>query len=78
MNPTETSQLQQIRQQIDRLIVEVVALRQQVLALEGAADTPQDSVRQADYFGMWADRPDIQGRSSREWLEDLRRQQWSR
>ncbi len=40
--------------------------------------TPHASVRQAEYFGMWADRDDMAGQSSRAWLEDLRSQQWMR
>ena len=36
------------------------------------------SVREADYFGIWADREDLKDRSSREWLEDLRKEQWRR
>jgi hypothetical protein len=42
------------------------------------ARRPQRSVREADYFGMWADREDMQGLSSRQWLERLRNQQWNR
>jgi hypothetical protein len=34
------------------------------------------SVREAEYFGMWADREDMHGLSSREWLDSLRAQQW--
>ena len=73
-----TPQIQQIMQQIDRLIAEMVALRQQVVALSSTSPSSQVSVQQAEYFGMWADREDMQGRSSREWLEDLRGQQWTR
>jgi hypothetical protein len=36
------------------------------------------SIKDADLFGMWADRKDLAGRSSREWLEDVRAQQWPR
>jgi hypothetical protein len=42
------------------------------------AKRTEHSVREAEYFGMWADRQDMQGLSSREWLERLRSQQWSR
>lgn len=83
MNNVESSpQIQQIMQEIDRLIAEMTALRGQVAALSqppasiSAASPP--SVRQAPYFGMWADREDMQGRSSRAWLEESRRQQWTR
>lgn len=79
MNTFETSsQIQQIMQQLDRLISEMAVLRGQVAALNEVTLSSQPSVRQADYFGMWADREDIQGRTSREWLEELRRQQWVR
>ena len=79
MNTFETTpQIQQIMQEIDRLIAEMTALRRQVADLRAASTLPDSSVRQAEYFGMWADREDMQGRSSREWLEDLRSQQWLR
>lgn len=79
MNTFETSsQIQQIMQQLDRLIAEMAVLRGQVAALSEASLSAQPSVRQADYFGMWADREDMQGRTSREWLEESRRQQWVR
>jgi hypothetical protein len=35
-------------------------------------------VREEAYFGMWADRPDMVGQTSRDWLEKQRAQQWSR
>lgn len=79
MNTVETSsQIQQIMQQLDRLIAEMTVLRRQVAALSSGSLSSEPSVRQADYFGMWADREDMQGRTSREWLEDLRSQQWIR
>jgi len=79
MNTVErSSQIQQIMQQLDRMIAEMTVLRRQVAALSNASVSPQPSVKQAEYFGMWADREDMQGRSSREWLEDLRSRQWIR
>lgn len=71
-------QVQHIVQEIDRLIAEMTTLREQVLALSKPASRSARSVREADYFGMWADREDMQGLSSREWLERLRAQQWRR
>ena len=38
---------------------------------------PRRSVQEAEYFGMWADRQDMRGLSSREWLENLRKQHWT-
>jgi hypothetical protein len=78
MNSLEISpEIQQIMQEIDRLITEMTKLRQQVAALSRGSTSPH-SIRQAEYFGMWADREDMVGRSSRAWLEELRRQQWVR
>jgi len=80
MNTVETTpQLQQIMQRLDQLIAEMITLRQQVVALSNTTpDSSQRSVQQADYFGIWANREDMQNQSSRAWLEDLRRQQWQR
>ena len=72
----DASQIQQILQEIDRLIAEMAFLRSQVAALSSASVSETRSVRQAEYFGMWADREDMRGRSSRAWLEDLRSQHW--
>ena len=79
MNTVETTpQIQQIMQRLDQLIAEMVILRQQVIALSSTSSSPQVSVKQSDYFGIWADRDDMQDRTSRAWLEDLRDQQWQR
>ena len=41
-------------------------------------DLVDRSIQDAEFFGMWADRKDLIGRSSREWLDGLRSDQWSR
>lgn len=74
----ENSQVQDIIEEIDRLISEMSSLRSRVAALESSPSPPKDTVRNAEYFGMWADRDDMKGLSSREWLERLRAQQWTR
>ena len=71
-------QIQDIVEEIDRLIAEMAILRSQVSALGSVPAQPDRSVREADYFGMWAEREDMRGLSSRKWLEGLRSQQWSR
>ena len=70
-------QIQEIVEEIDRLIAEMTALRGHVSALASPQVTPDRSVREAEYFGMWAERDDMQGLSSREWLERLRSHQWT-
>ena len=72
----DASEITQILQEIDRLIAEMSTLRSQVAALSSATASGSRSVRQAEYFGMWADREDMRGRSSRAWLEELRAQHW--
>ncbi len=71
-------QIQHIVHEIDRLIAEMAALRSQVAALSSPPIHADRSVREAEYFGTWADREDMRGLSSREWLEGLRAQQWTR
>ena len=79
MNIVEkTPQIEQILHEIDRLIAEMSLIRNQVAALGGTPIEAGHSIREAEYFGMWADREDMQGQSSREWLERLRTQQWTR
>jgi hypothetical protein len=72
------SQIEHLVQEIDRLIAEMAHLRSQVAALSNVPAQPVRSVRETEYFGMWADRQDMRGQSSREWLESLRAQQWTR
>ena len=76
----DTNQIQFILREIDRLIAEMADLRLQVTALSETPSHKQASysIRQRDYFGMWSDRKDMEGKSSREWLEDARTQQWAR
>jgi hypothetical protein len=69
------SQIEQIIQEIDRLISEMSHLRSRVAALGSPLASAPGSVRPAEYFGMWAGREDMQGLSSRAWLEQLRTQQ---
>lgn len=38
---------------------------------------PSHTIKDAEFFGMWADRKDMAGRSSREWLEVSRAEQWA-
>ena len=71
-------QVQDIVEEIDRLIAEMATLRSKVSALGSVPVRPDRSVREAEYSGMWAEREDMRGLSSRKWLEDLRSQQWSR
>jgi hypothetical protein len=70
-------QFQYIIQEIDRLIAEMATLRNHVAALSSLSPQTDYSVRDAEYFGMWADREDMNGQSSREWLESVRAQQWT-
>jgi hypothetical protein len=79
MNAVEyPPQIQSIVHEIDRLISEMTALRSQVMALSGPSTQPGSSIKEADYFGMWAEREDMVNQSSRDWLENLRTQQWVR
>lgn len=78
MNMIEAKpQAKHILQEIDRLITEMTTLRSQVAELIAPPVQQTHSVREADYFGMWAEREDMRNLSSREWLERQRAQQWN-
>ena len=78
MSVVEGSPLgEEIIRDIDRLIIQVAELRSHVSALGKPPSMSIRSVREAEYFGMWSERDDMPGLSSREWLEKLRRQQWT-
>jgi hypothetical protein len=75
----ETIQSIHILQTLDRLISEMNTLRSQVIAsLENPSSKTVTSIREAEYFGLWANREDMAENSSRAWLEQLRSTQWSR
>ena len=67
--------VQQVLSELDRLIAEMTSLRQQVALLDKPAIQPKQSIRLAPYYGMWAGRDDMDGLSSRAWLEQIRQQQ---
>jgi len=77
---TESENVQNIISDLDKLISELAQLRGRVTALAGGNQDRQAvrSVRDAEWFGMWADREDMQGLSSRDWLRQLRTHQWGR
>ena len=77
MSSVNNSRIEHIVQQIDRFIAEMTAFRSQLASLSASVRRVH-SVRDTDYFGMWADREDMRGLSSREWLENLRARQWTR
>jgi len=70
----ETNAVQRLISDLDHLIKEMLQVRRRVaeLAGNGQPQTSLRSVREAEWFGMWADREDMQGLSSREWLTQLR------
>jgi hypothetical protein len=79
MNSLEQNlKIQHILEEIDRLIKEISLVRSEVAALQSSTTQAEHLIREAEYFGMWADRDDIAGQSSREWLQHLLTQQWSR
>jgi hypothetical protein len=76
----ELGNVQRIISDIDHLIGEMSKVRRRVAALASDNQTGKSfhSVKDAEWFGMWADREDMKGLSSREWLTQLRTQQWGR
>ena len=75
----EIDNVHHIISDMDKLISEILQLRRRVALLAGNGQAKSlSSVRDAEWFGMWADREDMQGLSSREWLAQLRNQQWAR
>ncbi|MCB0169459.1 MAG: hypothetical protein KDJ97_02810 [Anaerolineae bacterium] len=76
-NTEEISKIHNILEEIDRLIGEMTVLKSQVAALNQSRTQKIQSIREADFFGMWADRDDMQGRTSQEWLDELRKKQWT-
>ena len=59
--------------EIDRVINDMVKLR----ARTSAGPAMPVTSKSWEIFGMWADRADMRGMSTTEWLDKLRREQWS-
>jgi hypothetical protein len=59
--------------EIDRVINDMVKLRARVSAETVMPVAPKSW----EIFGMWADRADMRGMSTTEWLDKLRLEQWS-
>jgi hypothetical protein len=65
---------QTIVAEIDRLINEMVKLRTRVAS--EISPPAMSTSKEWEIFGMWADREDMQGISTVEWLDKLRGEQW--
>jgi len=76
----EVDNVQRILSDLDNLIGEILQVRSRVAALADENQSTQShaSMKDAEGFRMWADREDMQGLSSREWLSRIRAQQWTR
>lgn len=72
-----TVAVQDILTQIDQVMEQLVRLRSQVMEILPRLSETTRSVREAEYFGMWADREDMRGLDSSEWLRRLRERQWA-
>lgn len=75
--PYSVVALQDILTQIDQMMEQLTRLRMQVARLLARQSEAPRSVRQAEYFGMWANREDMHGLDSGEWLRRLRERQWA-
>ena len=75
----EVDNVQRILSDLDNLIGEILQVRSRVAALADENQSGQSlaSGKDAEGFGMWADREAMQGLSSREWLSRIRAQQRS-
>ncbi len=75
-NMVEIDNVQRIISDIDNLVGEILQIRRRLAALVSNNQTERSfsSIRDTEWFGMWADREDMQGLSSREWLTRLRAQ----
>ncbi len=62
----------------DTATTEMTTLRSRVSELEHAPVARDRSVRETEFFGMWADRDDMRGKTSRQWVEEQRQSQWTR
>lgn len=73
-----STEIQTVIADIDRMMGELAAIRWRVLSLLQQATSPSLPVSEWEMVGMWADREDMRGVSTEEWLVRLRAQQWGR
>jgi len=77
----EASQTDELLQAIEHILAEVVRLRDQVVLIRSSNQQDSDPdldrpIEEEEFFGMWADREDMKGKTSREWLQEQRRKHW--
>lgn len=79
-NAVEIDTIQRLVADIDYFINEMLQVRRRITSLHSDNKTvvDQQSVRNAEWFGMWVDHEGMQGLSSHEWLDRIRAQQWAR
>jgi len=77
----ETSQAEIILEELNYIIAKVNRLQDQVQLIHDSNQRESDPdyyrpIEEEEFFGMWADREDMKGKTSREWLEEQRRKHW--
>ncbi len=70
-----STEMQTLIADIDRMIDELAVMRRRVADVIQQSATPPLPVSQWEIVGMWADREDMRGLSTEEWLARLRAQQ---
>ena len=71
-----SSEMQTLIADIDRMMKELTAMRRRVSDALQQSTMPLVPVSEWAMVGMWAEREDMQGLSTEEWLARLRAQQW--
>ena len=73
---TIQEEVQLLVKDIDRIMQELFEMRLRLArSLQRMPDTKVSS-REWEAFGIWADREDMKGLTSSEWLDRLRASQW--
>ncbi|MBI3764525.1 MAG: hypothetical protein HY260_22010 [Chloroflexi bacterium] len=73
-----STEIQTLVSDIDRMMDELAAMRRRIIALLQQATVSLVPVSEWEAVGMWADREDMRGISTEDWLARLRAQQWGR
>lgn len=78
---TEPSQEEMILQELNYIIAKVNRLQDQVQLIHNSNPCKSNPdwyrpIEEEEFFGMWADREDMKGKTSREWLQEQRRKHW--
>jgi len=67
----QISKIDTMLHSLEYMISEVTQLRDQMIQMGTSTSSPKRRIEDAGYFGMWADREDMEGKTTEVWLDGV-------